>query len=81
VTSNHSGARNEASDFALRIDLRTYPQTTFEITPALASRICRKLTAGLIRQVALPLAFGIERRVPVEFAPQTLPEIEVDVAF
>jgi hypothetical protein len=77
----HLGARNEASGFALRVDLQTHPQTTFEITPAIAFRISWQLTARLGRQIALHFGFGIDCQFPVGFAPQTGCGTGVEVAF
>jgi len=81
VTSNRSGARNEASGLALRFRLQTCPQTTVATTPIVPFGIGWREAARFGRQVGLDLDFRIASQIAVGFAPQTRPETGVEVAF
>ena len=74
------GVPEIASRLALRVKPQTHPQTTFEVTPAIAFRTSWELTARLNRQIELHLVFGIDCQIPVGFASQTRPETAVKVA-
>ena len=75
------GAPNEASGLALRVELQTRPQTTFEVTPAIPLGIGWQEAMRFGRQVGLDSHLGIGCQVEVGFATQTRPETGVKVDF
>jgi hypothetical protein len=75
------GARNETSGLALRVRPQTRPQTTSEVTAAVALGLGWQQTARLRRRIAPQLDFGIDCQVPVGFAWQTGYGTKVKFAF